>query len=300
MLPKPESCRGCVAWGDGQGFVPDEMKPGSLVVVIGQAPGADEEAGRRYLGNEQYEPHPCAPLLGKTGWVWERSYLPLAGLDRSEVSLGNILRCRWDHKNELPPLNQVKVRQAIEHCNRAHLRLPESTRVLVAMGEYAYYGLTSNLHDFNGWRGYVLPYMPLHLPRTQPLPTRVWTPGQMPGDPIPVYVVHHVARIFREPEAELPAKRDWNKLAQLLAGKWPEPMPRIETDPTELVWAPGSAFDTEFHPDTGHLERFSVASPDRKVYVIEWQDMIRWRYGSAAHVQRVLLQEAQIKSRSEE
>ena len=294
MLLKPPECEGCPAYGDGQGFVPDNMKEGTEICLIAQGPGSDEEAGRRYLGNETWEPHSCVPLIGKTGRVWERGYLPLAGLDRSEVSTGNIIRCRWNHKDKLPPINQKVVQQAIKHCNRAHFRPPASTKVFVAMGEYAFLGLTSLQHDFNGWRGYVHPYRPLHAETVPPLPTRVWTPGQVPGDPLPVYVVHHIARIFREPEAELPAKRDWNKLAQLLAGKWPEPMPPIETNPEKLVWAPGSAFDTEFIPETGQLIRFSVANPDRQVFVIEWADMIQYRHDSTKILQRVLPETTQI------
>ena len=411
------------------GFVPDDMKPGAEVCVIGQNPGGDEEAGRRYLGHEQYEPSPHMPLIGKTGRVWERGYLPLAGLDRSEVSTGNILRCRWGHKDQLPPITQKVVQQAIKHCNRAHFRPPHRTvvevtdmcqtcghgrnqhhrdsvagslvgggglvwmgesdeksgqtpsdhgqhvgsrcsptswehtgsplalskagvfgaspkeanvggsvirspsnrldddalpvhgaasqsadqassasmasdppsesgqfvpnlgacricqtcqgfspriiittvgpKAYIALGEYAFYGLTSLQHDFNGWRGYVHPFRPLWAETVPPLPTRVWTPGQVPGDQPPVYVVHHIARIFREPEAELPAKRDWNKLAQLLAGKWPEPMPPIEADPPE-PWPSYAAFDTEFEPNhPERLVRWSLATKDRRVWVVE-------------------------------
>ena len=269
LLPKPDACQGCPAYGDGQGWVPDDMKPGVEVCVIGQNPGGDEEAGRRYLGHEQYEPSPHMPLIGKTGRVWERGYLPLAGLDRSEVSTGNIIRCRWGHKDKLPPLNQKIVRQAIEHCNRAHFRPPESTRVFVAMGEYAFMGLTGLQHDFNGWRGYVHPYRPLWAETVPPLLTRIWTPGQVPGDPLSVYVVHHIARIFREPEAELPAKRDWNKLAYLLAGKWPEPMPLLIGEPLD-VWPNEFAFDTEFaEEEPDRLVRYSMATRDRRVWVVE-------------------------------
>ena len=267
MLPKPPECRGCPAYGDGQGFVPDEMKPGTQVAVIAQGPGADEEAGRRYLGSNQWEPHPHAPLIGKTGRVFEHTFLPLAGLDRSEVSLGNIVRCRWNHKDTLPPLNQKVVQAAIAHCSRAHLRIPESTKVVVAMGEYAFYGLTGLQHDFNGWRGYLAP---LSLPGEPRVPmTGVWTPGRTPGDRLPVFVTYHIARLFREPEAELPTKRDWNKLAYILAGKWPEPMPPLIAEPPD-PWPSYAAFDTEFAEDLhDRLIRYSLATRDRKVWVVE-------------------------------
>ena len=58
MLPKPthntngtigSGCIGCPAAGDMLGFVPDEIRQQSPVVMYAQGPGADEEAGRRYL-----------------------------------------------------------------------------------------------------------------------------------------------------------------------------------------------------------------------------------------------------------
>ena len=277
LLPKPPECWGCPFWGDGQGFVPDELRPSAQVTVIAQGPGADEEAGRRYLGGNQWEAHPPAPLIGKTGRVFERTFLPLAGLDRSEVSLGNIVRCRRNHKDTLPPLTQKVVQEAIAHCSRAYLRILESTKVVVAMGEYAFYGLTGLLHDFNGWRGYLAP---LSLPGEPRVPmTGVWTPKA--GDRLPVYVTYHIARLFREPEAELPTKRDWNKLAYILAGKWPEPMPPIEEDPPE-PWPSYTAFDTEFvvsdrestprnqvSRTPPRLVRYSLATRDRRVWVVE-------------------------------
>ena len=287
LLPKPDLCRGCPAYGDGKGYVPDLVRNNAPVMVVAQNPGEDEEAGRRYLGHDTYESATHEPLMGRTGRMMDQTFLGLAGLNREDVSLGNTIRCRINHSNELP-IKRKDVQEIVRFCTNAHRHLrPEGVKLYVAMGEAATYGLTKILHDFNGWRGYLLPYSPHGTPYTPH--TNVWTPG--PGD-IPVLVTHHLAYLFREPEASLPAKRDWNKVQSILDRTWPVPMSPIETNPEKLRWVPGSAYDTEYVPDTGKLIRFSVANPDRSVFVIEWSDMVRYRGESAKVVHQAIAKKA--------
>lgn len=267
MLPKPDGCRGCPFWGDGQGYVPDTILPGAPVVLWAQSPGESEEKGQRSLGRDQWEAHPPAPLIGKTGRLLETTFLPLAGLNREDVSLVNSIRCRWNHQNNLPPLTQHLIQGAIKHCTLAHGPSPEmlqNVRLYVAMGEYATYTLTGLLHGFNGWRGYLLPK---RHPWEPPIPmTSIWTPTPQEDK---VFVTYHLAYIFREGGAELPAKRDWNKLPQILNGKWPEPYPGHQTEPPDL-WPSYAAFDTEFAMDQhDRLVRYSLATRDRKIWVVE-------------------------------
>ena len=290
MLPKPRSntngttgsgCEGCPFAGDMQGFTPDTIRPGASVVLWAQGPGESEERGQRYLGKdstgqEQWEAHPPAPLIGKTGRLMETTFLPLAGLNREDVSLSNSIRCRWNHQNTLPPLTQKVIQAAIKHCTLAHWTPPENNPLYVAMGEYATYTLTGLLHGFNGWRGYLLPKRhPWELPKPM---TGVWTPG--PQEP-KVFVTYHLAYLFRDGGAELPAKRDWNKIPQILSGRWPEPYPGHSTEPPDL-WPTYAAFDTEFDfsrvssrasgsyqlPEP-RLIRYSLATRDRKIWVVE-------------------------------
>lgn len=269
MLPKPDACRNCPFWGSGKGFVPDEVRPGAPVVVWAQGPGKSEEQGQRYLGKdstgqERWDVHPPAPLLGKTGRLLETTFLPLAGLNREDVSLANSVRCRWNHQNTLPPVTQHLIRGAIKHCTLAHWKPPENNPLYVAMGEYATYTLTGLLHDFNGWRGYLLPKRhPWELPKPM---LGVWTPNPLESK---VFVTFHLAYLFRDGGAELPAKRDWNKIPQILSRKWPEPYPGHQTTPPDL-WPSYAAFDTEFAMDNpDRLVRYSLATRDRKVWVVE-------------------------------
>ena len=276
MLPKPSGCQGCPFYGDGKGFVPDTIQERAPVVIYAQGPGEDEEAGRRYLGSEQYEAHPPAPLIGRTGRVLDTQFLPLAGLNREDVSLANSIRCRLNHKNHLPPITQVVMQQAVEHCTRAHWRPPEGPGgsraglVYVTMGEYAFYTLTGMKHDFNGWRGYLVPkrhpWDPPHLM------TDIWTPGASDDK---IFVTYHLAYLWKEPEAELPARRDWNKLALILDGTWPRKVDPFIYEPPAL-WPTYAAFDTEFaREDKAYLTRYSLATRDRKVWVVEREDVRR-------------------------
>ena len=249
------------------GYVGDEIRQQSPIVLYGQGPGADEEAGRRYLGGERYEPCAPAPFTGRTGRMLEQTFLPLAGLTREDVSLANTLRCRWGKTNELPPLTKPEMRQAIAHCTKAHWRSPDNVKVYVAMGEYATYALTGISRDFSGWRGYIAPQRHPWEPLS-PM-TTVWTPSEHVGDRLPVFITHHLAYLFKEPTAALPAKRDWNKLATILKGDWPVKMSPIESEPP-APWPSYAAFDTEFVEDQhGRLVRYSLASMDRRVWVVE-------------------------------
>lgn len=161
MLKKPEACAGCPMYGDGKGWVPDELVTGAPVLVLAQAPGGDEERGMRVTGFEGrealYEPCAPAPLIGKTGYVMEHEYFPLAGLERGvNVSLANVLKCRWikngRRTNDMP--SGATLKGAVAHCTKAYLRIPPETRLVVAMGAHAanYLGCEGSITD---WRGHL-------------------------------------------------------------------------------------------------------------------------------------------------
>ena len=162
MLPKPAICRDCPLYGDGMGFVPDQIVPDSELVVLAQNPGEDEEAGRQIVGWEQvghrthaiYKPCPPLPLIGQTGWETMTKYLPLTGFTREEVSFCNVLKCRWKHTNEMP--TGVTLKQAVDHCTTFHLKLPPKAKVVLAMGAHAW-ALLGGPPPITSWRGYTKP-----------------------------------------------------------------------------------------------------------------------------------------------
>ena len=270
-LLKPPSCRGCPFEHKGRYWVPDEIIPDSEVTILSQAPGADEEAGRKLIAYEGahkvYEPHPPAPLLGTTGYDLGRKYLPLAGLERGHnVSLANPIRCRVNNSNELPPIKDKVLKQAVEHCQRVYYRPPESTKLVVAEGAVALYAATGEdgtdspghkiSRGIEGWRGWLLPWNP------PPKPKRVWTDIWYPGlGDLPVLATYHLASLYRSPWLTPVSQRDWSKVQPMLQGKWPEPFPRVNPVPPD-VWPSKVAFDTEFWEDGGrqHLIRYSMTT----------------------------------------
>lgn len=150
MLAKPESCRGC-PWAQNMvGFVPDEQH-NSEVFVLMQNPGATEvDFG--------------APAQGQAGKDMDYNFIPLAGLTRgSTVTVGNVLKCRWNNSNDLT-WDKVQA-GAVACCTLNHLRIPPTTKLIIAQGKLAFDYLNHGLRgedykpaSITNWRGFLLPY----------------------------------------------------------------------------------------------------------------------------------------------
>lgn len=263
MPRKPPTCAGCSFYATSSEWVPDELREGAEVFIVGQNPGVDEAAQGR-------------PFVGKTGAIMEARYLKDAGLGREDVSIGNAIRCRWKNTNDLPPVASKDLKAALSHCTQAHFRIPTGTKLIVAQGDYASVLLTgrtvSDGDSSTGWRGYVVPY--LGQPPT--VYEQPWVP--LPGD-LPVLVTVHLARLFREPWLTLPTRRDWSKVPRILRHLWPQRPPRfVERPPDE--WPAYFTFDTEFYRKDGHedndpdtqLIRYSMSwgPGDGETAVVEW------------------------------
>lgn len=138
-IPKPSTCQGCPMYGNGKGFVSDEIIPGATVTVLGQNPGEDEE-------------DQGVPFVGKTGQLMIKEYFPLAGLVRGEnVNICNVLKCRYNNSNKLPTGKILQ--QAVDHCTREHLRIPKSTKLLICQGALAFKAMGGK-GSITDWRGY--------------------------------------------------------------------------------------------------------------------------------------------------
>ena len=242
MLPKPTACQGCPAYGNGKGFVPDELVAGSPVWLLGCGVTRDEELTGQ-------------PLAGRAGaWV-ERDFFPLAGLTRHQnVSIGNLLKCRWTDTNtgkktDALPIPTV-LRDTIAHCTAAHLRIPAGVNLIVAHGEEAWAYASNGVGPLLGkgeddesgkWRGYLAPEPRLGIPS------------------LGVLGVHEVLKKRRY---LVPSQWDWQKIRSILKGTWPLPVPPC---PTEQDWASAESWlthaqtaeyvviDTEFDRDTKSL-----------------------------------------------
>ena len=275
-------------------MVPDERRENAAVEIWGQNPGSFEEEGARCVektavGAWRTEPCDPAPFLGPTGFTLEKSYYPVAGVQRSDLSLHNVIRCRQHGTNDLPELKHNLTRQIVRHCQNAHYR-PTNAKLVITEGAYALYAATGEDGGWNsphekppykgvgartvdGWRGWVLPYSPFER-RSY---TNIYTPE--PGSR-KVLAMYHTAFLFRAPWYTPAAKRDWARVPQILHGVWPQPLPPIDPGhPTE--WPQEAAFDTEFHTQHGRqvLTRYSMFSDGvggPHLWVVESTGVCSW------------------------
>jgi DNA polymerase len=111
-------CRKCELGSLRTNAVPGEGNPNARILFVGEAPGADEDAQGR-------------PFVGRAGKLLDK-IINACGLKRSDVFIGNILKCR-------PPGNRDPRPDEIISClpylqRQIELINPE---VIVALGAHA-------------------------------------------------------------------------------------------------------------------------------------------------------------------
>lgn len=220
LSQKPDTCKPCPMYGKGTGFVRDNIVEGSEIVFLYQNPGENETKGLRVISGsgrnvvtEKVEPQ---PLIGATGRAWVEQYLPHTGFERSEVSICNVLKCRYEVNgkptNVLP--KEPIYSEAVKHCTETYLRIPESTRLVVAGGAHAWrYVAGDDARTITDWRGYLAPTEG-ELRTTNGTTKRV-----------PIFGTLHIADLFHEPRMRTPTKTDYKRIGAYLRGEWPAPIP---------------------------------------------------------------------------
>jgi DNA polymerase len=111
-----------------------DTRPGARLLLVGEAPGADEDATGR-------------PFVGRAGQLLD-TLLAEVGLDRDIVSVANVLKCR-------PPGNRPPTRTEIANCRgwlEQQVQLL-SPRIVVTLGGTAAawaFGRSVRLADVRG------------------------------------------------------------------------------------------------------------------------------------------------------
>jgi uracil-DNA glycosylase family 4 len=206
MNTKPDSCKNCVLFDIGKGFVPDEEHP-SKVAILGFCPSKDDVQGRHligYAGKGQpiYETVNPRPYIGANGWLLTQNYLPVAGLSRETVSIHNLIKC---HVNSPPPEDTLLL--AVNHCTDKHLNISDEASLLVTLGEEPWKLLQGSHLPLNDWRGFLGP-KPLANGRCQ------------------VYATHDPATLYSDPHTRFVSRLDWKKTKAIRSGDYPLPIPR--------------------------------------------------------------------------
>ena len=134
-MVKPETCRPCPWFNDGQGFVPDEIPTNAQVVFVAHVPGEVEEVQAR-------------PQVGVTGQIFKGRFVGkhLPGIP---CGYANVVKCRatneaGQHTNKVPPVWSQEWRTVAGCCEQY---LKESLKqvpgaIVVPMGDHASLAIT--------------------------------------------------------------------------------------------------------------------------------------------------------------
>ncbi len=111
-------CRKCPLWEERLHAVPGEGPPTAAVMIVGEAPGRNEDLYGR-------------PFVGEAGRNLD-SFLREAGIDRDRVFITNTVKCR-------PPSNRRPNRKELDTCYQYLRRQIEALapKMVVLLGDVA-------------------------------------------------------------------------------------------------------------------------------------------------------------------
>ena len=134
LFETAKECRKCMLAGTRQNFVFGEGNPSANLVVIGEAPGAEEDASGR-------------PFVGRSGQLLDK-ILQAAGFSREEVYICNILKCR-------PPGNRNPLDDEIGSCMPWLLQQLQiiNPKVILMLGKVAANTILDNTLSLGAMRG---------------------------------------------------------------------------------------------------------------------------------------------------
>jgi DNA polymerase len=130
-------CRKCRLAETRKSVVFGEGNPQAGLFVIGEAPGADEDAQGR-------------PFVGRSGQLLDKILLAI-GFERKDVYIGNIIKCR-------PPENRNPLSDEIECCKPWLMQQLEiiNPKVLLLLGKVAANTILGNTQSMGSMRGRII------------------------------------------------------------------------------------------------------------------------------------------------
>lgn len=139
LRQEAQGCTRCRLHESRRTVVFGEGNPQADLVVVGEAPGADEDRTGR-------------PFVGQAGKLLDLMLMAI-GLSRSDVYICNVLKCR-PPKNRNPQADEVASCSDYLHGQLDHIR----PRVLLAVGKFAAQMLAGSDKSIGGLRGQVHSY----------------------------------------------------------------------------------------------------------------------------------------------
>lgn len=173
-------CCKCGLGSSRTNAVPGEGNPNARIMFIGEAPGADEDAQGR-------------PFVGRAGKLLDK-IITACGLKRSDVFIGNILKCR-------PPENRDPTAEEIISCLPYLQRQIEiiNPEIIVALGAHAARTLLNTNKSIGQLRGQFHEYY-----------------AGLGRPPIKLMATYHTAYLLRNYSKEN-RQRVWEDMKKVLA-----------------------------------------------------------------------------------
>ena len=173
-------CSKCGLGSSRTNTVPGEGNPNARIMFIGEAPGADEDAQGR-------------PFVGRAGKLLDK-IITACGLKRSDVFIGNILKCR-------PPENRDPTAEEIISCLPYLQRQIEiiNPEIIVALGAHAARTLLNTNKSIGQMRGQFHEYY-----------------AGLGKPPIKLMATYHTAYLLRNYSQEN-RQRVWEDMKKVLA-----------------------------------------------------------------------------------
>ncbi|NTW53727.1 MAG: uracil-DNA glycosylase [Chlorobaculum sp.] len=130
-------CRKCRLAETRKNVVFGEGNPKAGLFVIGEAPGADEDAQGR-------------PFVGRSGQLLDKILFAI-GFERKDVYIGNIIKCR-------PPENRNPLTDEIDCCKPWLMQQLEiiNPKVLLLLGKVAANTILGNTQSMGSMRGRII------------------------------------------------------------------------------------------------------------------------------------------------
>ena len=113
------SCKKCELWKTKTNYVPGEGNVNSKIIFVGEAPGREEDLQGR-------------PFVGAAGKLLTQMIERILGVERKDVFITNILKCR-------PPGNRDPLPEEIKACTPYLLKQIEviNPEIIVCLGRHS-------------------------------------------------------------------------------------------------------------------------------------------------------------------
>ena len=176
-----KSCRRCPLYQTNTNYVPGEGNPNSEIFFVGEAPGREEDIQGR-------------PFVGAAGKLLTQMIEKILYMDRKDVFIGNILKCR-------PPDNRDPLPEEIDACTPYLLKQIDAIKpgLLVCLGRYS--------------AQFIFGLFGLDFPGITRIKGRII---EIEGKEMKIIAVYHPAAILYRPQLREEYEKDFRKIASLL------------------------------------------------------------------------------------